>query len=441
MALPNLLLIHTHDTGRYLGCYGAPVPTPNLLRLAQEGVLFRRAFCASPGCSASRASLMTGQMPHNNGMMGLCHRGFRLNDVREHLSYRLRDADYWTQLFGFQHEVPQDSPELLGYSGLVSDRELPHRSQTRAERAAEWLADSPPQPFFLNVGFLETHREFLPAEMPDDARYVAPLPWLPDDPQVRRDLAELHTAVRHVDESVGILLSALDRSGLAENTLVLFTTDHGVPFPRAKATLFDAGIGVALLMRGPGGFSGGRVVDALVSQIDLIPTFAALGLLPLPPNAQGVSLLPLARGEAERARSEIYAEITYHAAYDPARCLRTPRHKFIRYFEDYPRMVLPNVDNSLSKYLLTDAGLPLLPRPRTMLFDLLADPQELENVAEQPEYASVREELEARLLRWMEETNDPLLSGPVPLPAGGRTTPPTDYNPNGGPRQRTDRQP
>jgi N-sulfoglucosamine sulfohydrolase len=431
-ARPNIVLIHTHDTGRYLGVYGAPVPTPNLSRMAREGVLFRQAFCASPGCSASRASLMTSLMPHSNGTVGLCHRGFKLNDPKRHLSHLLRNAGYRTQLIGFQHEVEKASLNLLGYDDIVDDERIQRHSVTRAKAAVDWLGKAPKQPFFLNVGFVETHRPFSPVEAPEDERYVNPLPWLPDDPQVRKDLAELNTDVRHVDDGVGLILKALEKHKLEGNTIVIYTTDHGVPFPRAKATLFDAGIGVALIMRGPGGFEGGQVIDALVSQIDILPSLFDVAKIEPPRDIQGVSLVPLVKGARTAVREEIFGEITYHAAYDPARCVRTLRHKYIRFYEKYPRMVLPNVDDSYSKTLLTDGHLPLGARPKEMLFDLLADPQEYENVADWSEHARAKKDLESRLNSWMKKTQDPILKGPVPLPPGGRTTPIDAYSPDGG---------
>ena len=426
---PNLVLLHSHDTGRHLGCYGAGVATPNLLRLAREGVLFRQAFCASPGCSSSRASLMTGQWAHTHGLIGLTHRGWRMNDSRKsHLSHLLRDAGYTTQLIGFQHEVPD--PGELGYSGVISNESLDFHSRARGAAAVKWIENAPAQPFFLNVGFVETHRTFLPAEPPDDERFTAPLPWMPDVAEVRRDVAELNTAVRHVDDAVGAVVSALEKRGLLENALVIYTTDHGVPFPRAKATLFDAGIGVAVVMRGPGGLSGGQAIDALVSQIDVLPSFFELAGLPLPPGVQGSSFLPLAQRKASAVRDEIFAEITYHAAYDPARCIRTPFFKFIRHFADFPKMPMGNVDDGSAKTFVTGHGYPRLARPREMLFDLVADPQEFENLAGVPEYANEKAELSRRLQEWMEKTNDPVLhTGHVPMPPGAVVTPYHYYGP------------
>jgi len=416
---PNLVLMHTHDTGRHLGCYGAGVPTPNLSRMALEGVLFRQCHCVTPSCSASRSGLMTSLSPHNNGMLGLCHRGWRLKDPRQHLSNLLREAGYRTQLIGFQHEVPGEDLGKLGYDGVTANDKLDRHSVKRAELAVEWLAQAPRQPFFLNVGFVETHRTFPKVEPPEDERYAAPFPWLPDDPRVRKDVAELNTAVRHVDAGIGLILEALERHGLARNTLVIYTTDHGVPFPRAKSTLYDAGTGVALAMRGPGGFEGGKVIDGLVSHLDLLPTFFNLAEVPVPSYAQGVNLLPMVRGQTKQARQEVFTENTYHGHYEPMRAIRTERYKYIRNFEDQPPLFLPNIDNGYSKNVLTDAGLPVGVRSREQLFDLAADPQEFENLAARAEYAAVRADLEKRLLDWMTRTDDPLLKGPVPLVAGG----------------------
>jgi arylsulfatase A-like enzyme len=429
MSRPNLVLIHTHDTGRHLGCYGADAATPNLNRLASQGVLFRRAFCASPSCSASRASLLTGLYPHNNGMIGLCHRGFRLNDPRQHLSNLLRDAGYATQLIGVQHEVMPADLGGLGYDNVIENSKLELHSAERGKLAANWLRSVPKRPFFLNVGFYETHRKFLPAESPDDPRFIAPLPWLPDDPKIRGDVAELNTAVRHVDQAVGSILHALDETKLAGNTLVIFTTDHGIPFPRAKGTLYDAGIGVSLILRGLEVFSGGKTIDSQVSQVDVLPTILPMLDVSVPAHAQGTSFLPVVQGRASSTRDDLFAEMTFHAAYDPMRCIRTERYKYIRYFEERPRVVLPNIDDSPTKDRLVELGYCDGESPKELLFDLVSDPQECANLTDKPSMAGVRDDLRQRLRRWMESTNDPLLKGRVPLPPGGVLTPITARSP------------
>jgi N-sulfoglucosamine sulfohydrolase len=411
---PNLILIHTHDTGRYLGCYGAPVPTPHLSRLAREGILFRKAFSVSPVCSPSRVGLMTSLFPHNSGMVGLAHQGFKMKNPKFHLANLLRESGYRTQLIGFQHECHKKEVDCLGYDEVVPKDQFEFHSVQRAKYAADWIQNAPTQPFFLNVGLSEAHRPFLPAEAADDPRYVAPLPWLPDCPEVRQDIAELHTAVRHIDESVGYILDAIDRNELTKNTLVIFTTDHGLAFHKAKSSLFDAGTGVSLIMRGPQGFEGGKVIDEMVTHLDILPTFFEMTGVPIPGNAQGKSLQGLVNGTTSSVHHEIYAEHNHHEEYDPARAIRTSRYKYIRFFKENPRTILSNVDPGRSKQYFIEQGLPVGKRPCELLFDLVNDPHEFENVIEWPEYASVRNDLRQRLQNWMEQTEDPILEGPVP---------------------------
>src|SRR5215213_7917944 len=275
---PNIVLIVSHDTGRYLQPYGHQMITPNIQRLADQGLLFRNAYSAAPVCSPSRAALLTGRWPHCNGMLGLAHRGFALDDPSQHILHTLKDAGYWTAMVGEQH-VSAD-PDELGYD-LVADADT-SEAQHVAPAAVELLRERPPQPFFLSVGFFETHRDYFEPTSVRDALYSVPPPNLPDSPVTRRDMASFKQSARALDHGVGAVLSALDEMELADDTIVIFTTDHGIPFPGSKATLSDRGLGVLLIVRGPGGFHGGRVNDALVSQMDLYPTICELAGIPQP---------------------------------------------------------------------------------------------------------------------------------------------------------------
>ena len=413
-APPNILYLHSHDTGRYLQPYGFPVPTPNIQRLADQGVLFREAFCAVPTCSGSRACLLTGQYGHSNGMLGLAHRGWALNDYEQHIVHTLREAGYWSALIGEQHIAKR--PDVIGFDRVIKVPTT--RVDAVAPTARELLAERPPQPFFLSVGFFETHREFFEPSSVRDALYSQPPANLPDTPETRRDIAGFKASARSLDQGVGAVLDALDEHGLADNTLILFTTDHGLAFPGAKATLYDRGIGVVLVMRGPGGFTGGKVVDAMVSHLDVYPTLCELAGLEPPGFAQGKSLLPLVGGELETLHEEIFVEATFHAAYEPQRAVRTPRWKYIRRFGDRTLPVLPNVDDSPSKELWLRHGFAEREIPAEQLFDLVFDPNEAANLAGDPAHAGVREDLAARLEAWMRETDDPLLDGPVVPPQG-----------------------
>jgi arylsulfatase A-like enzyme len=391
------------------------VPTPNIQRLADQGLLFRQAFCGAPTCSGSRAVLLTGQWAHVNGMIGLAHRGFRLRDYGHHLVHTLRQAGYWSGLVGEQH-LSVD-PRVLGYDA-IGDVDTTH-VESVIPATLDLLDERPrDRPFFLSVGFFETHREFFESSSVRDALYSSPPPNLPDTPEVRRDMASFKQSARSLDQGVGAVLNALDEHEVAEDTLVILTTDHGLPFPGAKASLLDRGIGVLLIIRGPGGFHGGKVSDALVSQIDLYPTICEIAGIEPPHFVQGRSLLPVVRREVPEVNDEVFAELTYHAAYDPQRGIRTRRHKYIRLFGDQLEPVLPNIDDGPTKDVLVAAGYGTRPRPRERLHDLLFDPMEADNLVDDPHCADVLEDLRERLDAWMRRTDDPLLDGHVPAPAG-----------------------
>jgi N-sulfoglucosamine sulfohydrolase len=426
MDRPNIIYLHSHDTGRYVQPYGHQIPTPNIQRLADQGLLFRQAFCAAPSCSGSRACLLTGQWAHVNGMTGLAHRGWKLNDYGRHIVHPLREAGYWSALIGEQHL--SEDPNVLGYDHVVDVGTT--RVHSIAPAALQLLRSRPPQPFFLSIGFFETHREFFEPSSVRDALYGAPPAHLPDTPETRSDMASFKASARSLDQGVGAILHGLDELGLVDNTILVLTTDHGLPFPGAKATLTDRGLGVLLIVRGPGGFLGGHVTDALVSHVDIYPTLCELAGAPLPDGLAGHSLLPLARNEAKEIRDELFAELTYHVAYDPQRAIRTKRYKYIRQFGERLEPVLPNVDDSPSKDLLVAAGWRERRRPREQLYDLVMDPGEMRNLAGDPGFDEIQTGLDERLHRWMAETADPLLDGPVPVPPGGVVNDPAGLSPN-----------
>ena len=423
---PNILYINSHDTGRFTSPYGYPAITPNLQRLADQGVCFRQAHCAAPTCSASRASLLTGCCPHSNGMLGLVNRGFRLADYQQHIIHTLRrEAGYYSALIGLQHVAPD--PALIGYDHFVT---IPGNHVEQVTPAAlQFLRTRPPQPFWLEVGFHETHRAYRIAGPDDPPGFARPPEPIPDVPPTRQDMANFHATVRKLDWAVGEVLAALQAEGLAQNTLVISATDHGIAFPDMKTALYDAGTGVHLVIRGPGGFEGGKPCDALISHIDVFPTLCDLLQIPPPAWLQGKSFLPVIRGQAREINDEVHAELNYHASYEPKRAVRTRRWKYIRRYGDYRHPVLPNCDDGLSKTYWVQNGWGSQTLPIEELFDLIFDPNERTNLAADPSYRDVLEDMRRRLRLWMESTSDPLLKGPVPAPHGARVTPQNEISP------------
>lgn len=431
----NILYIHTHDSGRYLEPFGAAVKTPNLMKLAQDGTLFRQAYCAAPTCSPSRVGLLSGQSPHSTNMLGLAQRGFQMDCYDTHLSNFLRNQGYHTCLFGVQHEALK--PSMLGYDYWFDEdchhSEFIRRDTAASTHAADYLLNyQEDKPFFMSVGFINTHRRYpeAPADFvnPD---YVKPPMTIPDTKENRKDMADFMYSAKIADDSVGVVLDALKRSGREDDTIIIFTTDHGIAFPFMKCNCYDTGIGVTLIMKFAGNQAVGKVSDSLISQIDVYPTICDMLEIRKPDYLQGRSFAGLFTDPEQEINSEVFAEVTYHAAYEPMRCIRTSRYKLIRYFDYHNGYVPANIDASPSKEDMIDAGLLRQTHEREMLFDLVLDPLERKNLVNSNDCKDVYEDLRLRLENWMERTSDPLLrvGYRVPKPEGAWVNRLSDLDP------------
>jgi len=250
----------THDIGRHLHCYGvASVASPNLDRLATEGVKFTQAFATAPQCSPSRASLATGLYPHTNGVMGLAHRGFDWELATPHAAAVFAGAGIAPLLFGGQHVTQH--PESLGFERIHP-----------AGAAEEVIASQPSdRRLYVEINFDETHRPY-PRPGNPPAGLVIP-GYLPSGLEAMEELTAVEQTIATMDAAAGRVLAALEKAGRAEQAIVVFTTDHGLAMPRAKCTLYDPGLEVALIVRWPdGGFGRGITRSDLVSNIDVLPT-------------------------------------------------------------------------------------------------------------------------------------------------------------------------
>ncbi len=431
---PNIIYIHSHDSGRFLSPYGHQASTPELMKLAQEGVLFRQAYSGAPTCSPSRACIATGQSAHEAGMLGLVNMGFKMPHYSHHLCHTLHPAGYDTVLAGLQHIAP--NPAMIGF-----DRMLPHKTNRAADvapGAAAFLLGKPQQPFFMDCGFFETHRRFTPErtfgywnETPlDDPRYMKVPFNLPDVPDTRKDIAGFNADARVLNWGVATVMDALAKAGLAENTIVISTTDHGIAYPHMKCNLNDNGWGVSMIMRGPKPFRGGVVCDALVSQLDIYPTLCDFLGIATPAWCNGKSFLPVLRGEVNEVNDAVFAEVNYHVAYEPKRAVRTQRYKYIKRYDGRTKDVLSNCDYGLSKrYWLQNGWKDQNLESGEELYDLMFDPAEHNNLASDPQHVEVLTGMRQRLADWQRKTNDPVLKGPIPLPAGAREGSPDDIGP------------
>lgn len=414
--MPNILIVHCHDLGTWLSTYGHQVPSPHLAAFGEESVVFRRCFSASPLCSPARGALWTGRYPHANGLQGLTHRGWEYHPGERTLPMHLAEAGYRTALIGLQHESRDDA--RTGFQ--ETDCFTPSPAEEVAGRAERWLmrhADDE-HPFLLTCGMTEVHRDW-PADRypPQDPDGLDVPPYLPDNDLTREDLGSFASAIDVADRAFGRILAALRRTGLLERTLVVFTTDHGAPFPGAKSTLYDPGVNVALLMRLPTILAprAPRVVEDLVSHLDLLPTVLDLLGRPIPDDVHGESFAPLLRGEPSSPRRSVLLEKTYHADYDPIRAVRTDRYKYIVNFEQRPLLDLPpDLESSPTRHGMGDEH--LRPRPAVELYDLHEDPDETVNLAEDDVHVEVRQALHRELFAALAASGDPLLDGPVAPP-------------------------
>lgn len=443
----NIVYLHAHDAGRYIQPYGFPFENPNLMAFAKEAVLFRKAFCIAPTCGPSRAALTSGQYPHQIGMYGLPGgQGWKFDDYGKHLVNQLNHWGYQTVLAGVQHEANhrEHFPEIA-YERVL-EREAPSREQDgecypeTIDKVEAFLATrKDARPFFLSVGIDEPHRDNLarpelnlhgksdrftktrfydPTKL--DARYTAPMPWLPDLPELRQDMESYREGVKIMDEYMGRVLYALKHNGYDDNTLVIITSDHGTEFPGGKKTLRDPGTQVMLMIRGPKGgdtpFAGGKVIEPLVSHLDLYPTICEL--IGKKPNhaLEGKSLVPLVAGNVDGLHEAVFTEQTYHGILEPLRSVRTERYKYIR--RHLPKGPLMRHDGPPTS-IMESFGWYERAVGHEELFDLYLDPMEACNRADDPAYATIKADLCKRLDAWMARTNDPFPSGVFPPPPSG----------------------
>jgi N-sulfoglucosamine sulfohydrolase len=407
---PNVIVFVGDDLGwRDTGPYGnAAIRTPNIDRLARSGLRVARAFGTSPQCSPSRISILSGKYAHATGTEDLHE---PLPETERLLPSYLHAQGYFTGHMAKTHYGP------------AAERQFQWYSPETAEALPDFLDAAGARPFFLWVGFHEPHRPYrreAPADSHAPASAKVP-PHLANTPETRTDLALYYDAIARMDRGIGEILAELERRGLRRNTLAVFLSDNGAPFPREKGTLYDSGTRTPLILSWPEVIPAGSVYDrGLVSTVDLAPTLLELAGATPPMDMQGLTFRPLLTAPGSYAgRAYVFSERNWHDCDEHQRAVRTSRFKLIRTdaYTGLPLCSAADIGASPSFLALralakagrlTPAQRPLFqaPRPRIELYDLAHDPWELHNVADDPAYAKAVRELAGVLQEWIEQSGD-----------------------------------
>lgn len=404
--MPNIVFLFSDDQSvPDLGCYGNPaIHTPHLDQMAADGIRFNRGYVASPQCSPSRASVLTGRTPHDVNASRL-HAAVPENVPN--IVQLLKKRGYYTGAFRKVHQ-PTIQDDFDYYGG--ADVPFANFFETRPAY----------KPFFLWFGSTDPHRGYGPGAFtpPHDPANVIVPDFLPDTPEVRQDLAYYYDEIARFDKESGEILQLLEEHHLAENTMIVMAGDNGLPFPRAKATLYEPGINVPLLIKWPGVVDSGRVTDTLVSLTDLAATWLEAAGIDIPDIMQSHSLVPFLAEEAYTPRPYIFAERNWHDNWDPTRCIVSRKYKLIQNYRPeagyLPSLDLLNSPSYQSIEELRSQGkltghlrwYARRTRPEVEFYDLEDDPGEWNNLAEIPGYESLIQEHQLALSTWMKETHD-----------------------------------
>lgn len=434
---PNLLLIIVDDLGIQFGAYGdSTVPTPNLDRLATEGVLFNRGYVTAASCAPSRASMFTGLFPSQHGLYGLSQQDWsmrfqhRIRDGIPILPNALKDLGYRTAIFGKRHYAPTEA-----FAWDVQEENPRHLIERdvrlMAERVDDFIGRNAQEPFFVVASYVDPHRfgrVFTPfqrlglPENPLETGDVEPLAKIGfDSEKIREDAAGYFNMVKRLDYGLGLLYEKLEARGVMDNTLILFVSDNGPDFNRMKKSVYEEGVRVPFMVRWPGHADAGLVRDEFVSTVDIFATFVSAATGQERPHGAGRPLQPLLRDREVVWRDSMLSQFIVHAPsqFYPSYAISTPTYQLIHNL-DYERVNpvplvhdFPEVRASLSpenrNHPFTAAYQRYASPPEFELYDLVEDPYFLVNLAYDSEYAEVVQRLQERLLQWRIQIADPLL--------------------------------
>lgn len=424
-AQPNFIFYIVDDISpEDTSCYGGPVPTPNLERMAAQGIKFSNAYVTASSCSPSRCSIITSRYPHNTGAPEL---HMALPNDQWKFPGRLRRNGYYSELNGKNHmdyDGARIRPELLKQAfDRMGDGGLPGGEEEWIELIRNRPED---KPFFFWFGSRDAHRKWqindkAPVFLPEDVEVP---PYLFDGPQTREDLAGYYHEVARADFYLGLLLDELEASGLDKNTYLIFCSDNGKPFPRCKTRLYDSGSRVPMLIVGPT-VPKGVEYDKLVSTIDIGPTVLDLAGVVIPHQFQGVSLVPVFKNAEQVVRDYVFAEHNWHTYPANERMVRYKNWVYIRNYRHNERNLCAE---STMKFPagkeLWDAedrgelspeqrDVFLNPRPFEELYNVEKDPHQFKNLTTSPEYEVVLQKLRGVMDEWREQTGDSIPENPT----------------------------
>ncbi|MGF1579397.1 MAG: sulfatase [Gemmataceae bacterium] len=409
---PNIVIIIADDVGwNDLGCYGHPhIRTPNLDKLAKEGMRFTAAFLTTSSCSPSRCSIMTGRYPHSTGAPEL-HQPLPANQVV--FAGLLKRAGYYTASVGKWH---------LGNAAKENfDAVVQRGGPSGCKNWVKVLKERPRQkPFFLWLAAVDAHRPYAKNAIakPHTPKDVVVPPFLPDNRETRKDLALYYDEITRMDDYIGRVMAELAQQGVAENTIVIFISDNGRPFPRCKTTLYDSGIKTPFIVRWPGHVDPGTVCNNLVSVVDIAPSMIEIAGLRQSPTFQGRSFVKMLKDPKAKIRDYVHGEHNWHDFKAYERAVRSSKYLYIKNAvpevagtppadavrsPTYQTMIKLHANGKLPK---KQQGCFLKPRPTEELYDIRKDPFCLNNLATSKKHSYQLRVMRAQLLQWKRATND-----------------------------------
>jgi len=425
---PDILFISGDDLGNYLGCYGDPyAKTPRMDSIAKEGVQFENAWVTQASCSPSRSSMLTGMYPHNNGQIGLAHRGFSMSKEWPSIPSLLNDAGYYTGLIGKLHVKPESAfPFQFKWDAPGQVNRSP---KAIAEQTDKFLEQAGDKPIFLNASFHDPHRPFIrqvdgsPANpvSKEDVKLLPFMKGLEDVPGLEDEVAGYYNCIARMDDCVGAVLDRLEKAGRLENTLILLVGDHGAPFGRGKVTCLNPGLRIPFLVKWPGVSQSGNKSNALVSTIDILPTFLDAAGVKEPSDLPGVSLRNAVSNASAKTRDYMFAEFTAHLPNDyyPRLSVRNERYQLIHNLMGGTPNPTKGIEGLAEREAVADTDVgtsearkaiqTYVNPPEFELYDLEKDPDNFVNLAGKPELKETQERLLAELQKWRQQTDDPML--------------------------------